>query len=74
MKRGSVVVPRRKRVLKAVRIGGLLPQVLLLLLLSGLLLRMQLLRREVLLQGGTVRKPGGAGACDATHSEVSASM
>ena len=48
VKGSSVVVARRKRVLEAVRVCRLLPQVLL-LLLSSLLLCMQLLRCQVLL-------------------------
>ena len=54
MKGSSVVVSRRKGVLEAVRFCGLLPHVLL-LLLSRLLLRVQLLGCKVLLQGGTMR-------------------
>ena len=47
---------RRKRVLKAVRFRRLLPHVVLLLVLSSrLLLRVQLLGGKVLLQGGTMR-------------------
>jgi len=63
---GSIVgVTRGKRVLEAVRFRRLLPHVLLLLLLlllSRLLLCVQLLGCEVLLQGGAMRKPSGAGA------------
>jgi len=56
VKGSSIVVDRRKRVLKAVRFRRLLPHVVLLLVLSSrLLLRVQLLGGKVLLQGGTMR-------------------